>query len=883
MAKLVVRKGRNVGMEYKLNADRLVCGRRSASPIPIIDAKASREHAEIIRKDGKFFVNNLSRNGTYVNEKLASQNGEGPTPLTFGDKIRIGETVLEMVDEKAEKIEIEIPGYKILEKIGAGGMGNVYKAKQLSMDRVVALKVLNEKYGGNREFVERFIREARAAGKLNHPNVIHVHDVSKANGRHYFSMEFVDGNSVKELLRIQRKVKLDQALDIVIQTGKALEFAHENGIVHRDIKPDNIMLTKDGVVKIADLGIAKTFDEGGSGQSSQHQNRVMGTPHYMAPEQALGKEIDHRVDIYSLGATLYHMLTGTTPFTGSTAHEVLKAHIQDSLAPIQDLVTDVPDPVCFIVERMMAKLPEKRYPNMTKLIQDLERAQQGAHEGIERIAAGDSTIMRAVTDEEAQQVTKKKGNITEELSTGVQTPVGGLLLYGGVAVVFLAVVALVVLLLRGRNEDDPQTPPDGPGTTQQPGPQPSSSGSGAAQTPQTNEQAEKLLAEAKQLLDVDGASREAEARLTELIANYPTLPLRDEAERLKAGIAEKRKQAALKQAQERLDAARKYEQTHGEDPGEFKTIADQYAEVAKQAGDAAAVRDEADRKFKEYEEKRRSHAQQALQGELDNALAQAKGPAAQKNYDGARQPLEAFIQAHKGSQQGVEAEKRLAELEAEAQRHFDEARADAERKAKDAARPLPMALETWERYLAEVQDGKRRGEAEKARDAVLATAQNFAQQERAEVKQLAAATRYEEAIQRQRKFVAKLSGTKWEKEEAGRDAQLEKQKKLHEKVIKNIQQREGAPLPLPFELVFAKIDVKTWAVAGTRDDVVNLDPIPKNAAPGMSKKFAEFEPSQLYQLYKLFLTNPAPEDHAGLHAFCLERGLNAEAEAHKKE
>src|SRR6185436_17996512 len=193
-----------------------------------------------------------------------------------------------------------------------------------------------------------------------------VHDISRANGRHYFSMEFIDGPSVKETLKLEKKLDVNRALDIALQAAKALEFAHENRIVHRDIKPDNIMITREGIVKIADLGIAKTFEE--AAPSAKEHRRIMGTP------------IDHRVDIYSLGATFYHTVTGSTPFTGSTAHEVLKAHIQESLPPIQDLNPSIPDPVCFVIERMMAKLPEKRYANMSKVIEDIERVQTGVNE-----------------------------------------------------------------------------------------------------------------------------------------------------------------------------------------------------------------------------------------------------------------------------------------------------------------------------------------------------------------------------------------------------------------------------------------------------------------------------------------------------------------------
>ena len=393
MAKIVVKAGRNSGAEFKLVGDHLVIGRRSACPIPIADAKASREHAAINVRNNLYFVQDLSRNGTLLNGKPAEKTEPG-SPMKFGDQIRIGDTILELVDQASEVIDIGIPGYDILEKIGSGGMGIVYKARQRSMDRIVALKVLNERYSTNAEFKDRFIREARAAGRLNHPNVIHVHDISRVNGRHYFSMEFIDGSSVKEVLCIERKLDVNKALDIVLQAAKALEFAHENRIVHRDIKPANIMLTREGIVKIADLGIAKTFEE--AAPSAKEHRRIMGTPHYMAPEQALGKAIDHRVDIYSLGATFYHMVTGSTPFTGSTAHEVLKAHIQESLPPIQDLNSNIPDPVCFIIERMMAKLPEKRYPDMSKVIEDIERVQRGVVAGIHRIEAGDSTIMRAL-------------------------------------------------------------------------------------------------------------------------------------------------------------------------------------------------------------------------------------------------------------------------------------------------------------------------------------------------------------------------------------------------------------------------------------------------------------------------------------------------------
>src|SRR6201995_4154138 len=216
VAKLVIRAGRNVGSEFKLQGTKLIIGRRSANAVPIADPKASREHAVINVKDEIFYVQDLSRNGLSGNGKPSSKEEPG-TPFTFGDRIQIGDTVMELIDEKSEAINLEVPGYQIHEKVGVGGMGTVFKAKQLSMDRIVALKVLNERYSANEEFVDRFKREARAAGKLNHPNVIHVHDISRANGRHYFSMEFIDGPSVRELLKKDKRIEVNKALDMVLQ------------------------------------------------------------------------------------------------------------------------------------------------------------------------------------------------------------------------------------------------------------------------------------------------------------------------------------------------------------------------------------------------------------------------------------------------------------------------------------------------------------------------------------------------------------------------------------------------------------------------------------------------------------------------------------------
>jgi len=879
VAKLVVRKGRNIGQEYKLNAERLVMGRRSACPIPILDPKASREHAAVVRKNDLFYLQDLSRNGTILNGKPALKDSDGLTVLKFGDQLRIGDTVLEMVDEKNEPIGIEIPGYKILEKVGVGGMGTVYKAKQLSMDRIVALKVLNEKYSSDREFVDRFIREARAAGKLNHPNVIHVHDVSKANGRHYFSMEYIDGSSVKEMLRIDGKVPVDKAVDIVLQTAKALEFAHENGIVHRDIKPDNIMLTKDGVVKIADLGIAKTFEE--TAPSANANRRVMGTPHYMAPEQALGKDIDHRVDVYALGATFYHMLTGTTPFSGSTAHEVLKAHIQESLPPIQEYTDAVPDPVCFIIERMLAKLPEKRYANMTRLIEDLERAQKGISEGIERIAAGESTVMRAMSAKEAAAAAKKrkKPDATENVSTGVVNPVKNVLFYAGLVILFLAVVGVVVHFARPGGD---QVPPPPPGPLPPPGP----STSGGTENQTNNPEAEKKLAGAKAILANDPVSAQAEAELKAIVRDYPTSTVRDEAEKLIQGIANSRAEADRRKAAAAVEEARKFENDHKDDPAKLADIARKWREVQAAAKIAPDLEKEAQGKAEQWEKKISSEAERNTLAALQQAEADSRAALGQKDFDAARKPLSDFIAKFATAPQKADAEQKLNAVNTDAEAAYKDAQDSAARKEQDKNAPIPQALTVWDAYLNAVKDQKRRGDAENAKKALEQRAGTFVQEEGKKIGDRVKAFDYDGAIQVAKLVQQRLAGMEVQAALAkARETELALQRDLHAKVVAKIneQAKPNTPAVLKDKIDVPKMtDVEKWGVQSatvTHLQMVAVTP----PGPGVSRKFGELQPAELYRVYLQFLGELAAEDHKAMGVFCRERGLNDEAQVHEQK
>jgi serine/threonine-protein kinase len=365
---------------------KVVIGRHSGDDMTINDAKCSRGNTEVEFVDGKFFVRDRgSRNGTSLNGVPIKE----PIQINYGDKILIGATEIEF-QKSPEKVNIEITGYEIIEHIASGGMGKVYKARQISLDRIVAIKVLAPKFTNNPRLTENFINEARSAGRLNHPNLVQVHDVNKdfqKNGQviYYFTMEFIDGKTLKELIRDSEKLPALQVIDLLIDISKGLEYIHNNKLIHRDIKPDNIMIDGDGNLKIADLGIALDANETEVNEPTEDgQRRIVGTPHYISPEQVRGKGVDTRSDIYSLGATAFHMLTGETPFEGNSSKEIIKKHITEEPKPISDLNPDVPPIVCDLVQKMMSKKPEDRPQSANLLREELEQIKTKLEKGKSR-------------------------------------------------------------------------------------------------------------------------------------------------------------------------------------------------------------------------------------------------------------------------------------------------------------------------------------------------------------------------------------------------------------------------------------------------------------------------------------------------------------------
>ncbi len=277
---------------------------------------------------------------------------------------------------EAERSGSSISGYKILGKLGAGAMATVYKAKQISLDRIVAIKKLPKKFSSNPQFIERFFAEGRAAAQLNHPNIVQAFDVGNEGDLYYFVMEYVEGRSVHDDIVTHKRYKESEAIDIAIQVAEALEHAHDRGLIHRDVKPKNIMITREGVVKLADMGLARAMSDVEAAEAEA--GRAFGTPYYISPEQIRGeKDIGPPADIYSLGVTLYHMVTGSVPFEGKNPSSVMHKHLKSELVPPDHVNPKLSAGISEVIEMMMAKRVSDRYQNCADLLIDLRSIKQG--------------------------------------------------------------------------------------------------------------------------------------------------------------------------------------------------------------------------------------------------------------------------------------------------------------------------------------------------------------------------------------------------------------------------------------------------------------------------------------------------------------------------
>ncbi len=263
----------------------------------------------------------------------------------------------------------QLGDYELKRELGQGGMGKVFLARQISLDRLVAIKTLSRELAKKEGFVTRFEREAKAMARVDHPNVVKIYTVDEYQGIHFAAIEYIDGQSIQKWLDEQGRFSIGDALHVAIVCAEALRHAHLENMIHRDIKPDNILVTKKGVVKVADFGLAKAMDDD---VSMTQSGTGLGTPLYMAPEQARNaKHVDSRVDIYALGVTLYHMLTGKLPFTGKTTLEVVMAKEKGTYASARSLRPEIPERLDLILDKMMARDPAHRHKSCEDVLKDL--------------------------------------------------------------------------------------------------------------------------------------------------------------------------------------------------------------------------------------------------------------------------------------------------------------------------------------------------------------------------------------------------------------------------------------------------------------------------------------------------------------------------------
>jgi serine/threonine protein kinase len=390
----------------------LVLGRHSSSGLVIEDAKASRRHARVFADEGAYYLEDLnSSNGTLLNGKAVSAK----LRLKDGDKILIGKKEIVFRDAAAKAPAVapgfdavkllgrEIGGYRLDQLLGSGLLGAVYQATQLSMNRKVAVKIFDpDLLAQDKAWAERFIKEARKLGSLVHENLVQVHECGQDKELLWYSMELVEGKTLQQLLERDDTLEPTLALLVVQRAADALFAAHSKGVLHRDVRPGNIMLTEQGGIKILDLGLTEVLS---TQRDSRAESASLGSVHYMAPEQTTQEKIDHRADIYSLGCTLYHLLAGRPPYDEKTARAVIAAHLSGSVPSLRNDRPDLPEKIDEIVQCMLNKNPEWRYSSMREVSKEIK----AVHDSLQQVKEVKSTLSdRHNVPTAMQQVRKEK-------------------------------------------------------------------------------------------------------------------------------------------------------------------------------------------------------------------------------------------------------------------------------------------------------------------------------------------------------------------------------------------------------------------------------------------------------------------------------------------
>ena len=337
--------------------------------------------------------------------------------------------------------------YEIISRVGAGGMSDVYKAKDHKLNRNVAIKVLKKEFSKDKNFVSKFRVEAQSAASLIHPNIVNVYDVGEDEGLYYIVMELIEGITLKSYIEKKKKLSARETISIAIQIANGIECAHNNQIVHRDIKPQNIMISREGKVKVTDFGIAR------AASSNTMSGTAMGSVHYISPEQAGGKYVDEKSDIYSLGITMFEMITGTVPFDGESTVSIALKHIQGNVPSVREYVSDVPVSIEKIILKCTRNKVDRRYPKISLLIADLKRALAEPNVDfvqLEEVKSGTVPVM--ITDEEIKKIKKESGEIVDpdienDIDEDSMNPkMEKFITVGGVVAGIVALVIVAVIL-----------------------------------------------------------------------------------------------------------------------------------------------------------------------------------------------------------------------------------------------------------------------------------------------------------------------------------------------------------------------------------------------------------------------------------------------------
>jgi serine/threonine protein kinase len=301
---------------------------------------------------------------------VPNQPTEKPAATTDGTKKQA--TAKDSAKPAKKKKTVQLGDFKLLKKLGQGGMGEVYLANQVSLDRQVALKILSKEMAKKPDFVERFVREARAMAKIDHPNAVKVYAADSDKGLNYLGIEYIDGQSMQDWVDELGTMSVGDSIHIILSCADALSHAHELNLIHRDIKPDNILVTKKGVVKVADFGLAKALDD--EDMSMTQSGTGLGTPLYMPPEQARdAKNVDHRTDIYALGCTFYYFLTGRLPFEGGSVLKLIVAKEKGQYPAARSLNSKIPEKLSLMIDKMIQKEARHRYSSCADIMNDLDQ------------------------------------------------------------------------------------------------------------------------------------------------------------------------------------------------------------------------------------------------------------------------------------------------------------------------------------------------------------------------------------------------------------------------------------------------------------------------------------------------------------------------------